>query len=362
MRRSFVLICLGLVFLLSQAATDALGRHPDFLRNYRFLPRHSILNVTGGFAGFDIGANLFGKYGMVTGFGRSDPSIDPIPPSLHPFANFVDVRAVAINPADFGPYSWGLDETLNLSGLKGRPLPIYFPAVLPNIAVYQFEGTDGQGAPMKVQALTVGRWMFMRGANDPTTCNDGAACSDLFGYEFKSLARQGAFADVNDDDLVDGRDLAQILSSFGSPDVNALGLEANGDTDADGDSDGGDFLAWQRLYGETVPLEDFDAMLTDILAVSSATASAVPEPSSLLLVGFVLLVGIASRGGPAVLQRSTRTSSRSETSPTPAVQAKPPGSTPKQSSGRNRTPSTRRVCMSDIKKRIAGVNPRLKRC
>jgi len=294
MRRSFVLVCLGLTFLLSQTTADALGLHPDFLRNYRFLPRHSILNVTGGFAGFDIEANIFGKYGLVTG--GHDVSIPEFyPTNHHPFAKFVDVRGVAINPADFGPYSFNLDKTLNLSGLKGRPLPIYFPAILPNIAVYQFEGTDGQGSPMKVQALTVGRWMFMRGENDPTTCNDGASCSDLFGYEFKSLARQGAFADVNNDDLVDGRDLARILSNFGSLDANALGLEANGDTDADGDVDGGDVLAWQRQYRETVPLEDFDAMLTGILAAGTATASAVPEPGSLLLVGFVLVVGIASR-------------------------------------------------------------------
>ena len=96
MRRSLVLVCFGLVFLLSQAATNALGQPPDFLRNYRFLPRHSTLHVTGGFAGFDIEANIFGRYGLVTGFDYGGPSIDPIVPSLHPFAKFVDVDAVAI--------------------------------------------------------------------------------------------------------------------------------------------------------------------------------------------------------------------------------------------------------------------------
>ena len=286
MRRSFVLACFGLAFLFVQPATDALGQPPDFLRNYRFLPWHSTLHVTGGFAGFDIEANIFGKYGLVTGFNIGGPIL----PSLDPFAKFVDVRAQAINPTDFGPYSFELDATLNLSGLEGEPLPIFFPAVLPNINVYKFKGVDGQGAPIKVHALTIGRWMFMKGENN-------APCCDFFNYEFRSLARQAPFADVNDDDVVDDYDLARMMSNFGAYSA-ADDMSSSGDTDSDGDIDGTDVLAWQRQHGERTPLDDFDAMLTNILATSAASVEAVPEPCSLVLVSLALAASFAIRRRP----------------------------------------------------------------
>ena len=257
---------------------------PEILRNYRFLPRHSILHVGGGFAGFDIDANIFGRYGLVTGFHHDfGPSLSSL--SLEPFAKFVDVRARAINPTDFGPYSFDLDETLNLSGLKGKPLPLFFPAVLPNIQVFKFRGEEGQGAPFEMHAVTIGRWMFMKGAND-------APCCDFFDYEIRAIARQVPFADIDHDDRVTASDLTRWENDFGETAVDGL----SGDIDVDGDVDGLDFLSWQRQRGETMPsIEEFDAVLASALAASSGSAAsavttAVPEPSSLMLAG--MFVGV----------------------------------------------------------------------
>ncbi len=291
MRRSLVLVCFGLAFLLSQAATNALGQPPEFLRNYRFLPHHSTLHVTGGFAGFDIEANIFGKYGLVTGFDNGGPSIDPSVPSLDPFAKIVDVDAVAINPTDFGPYSFDLDETLNLSGLEGKPLPIFFPAVLPNIEVFQFRGVEGQGAPFELFAVTIGPWMFMKGAND-------APCCDFFDYEIKAVARQMPFADFDGDDTVAASDLSRWENGYGQSGTGSS-LELSGDSDLDGDVDGHDFLNWQVQRGETMPsIAEFEAMLASSLAAISSV-SAVPEPTTLLLASIVAAGLLIRRQGSA---------------------------------------------------------------
>lgn len=74
-------------------------------------------------------------------------------------------------------------------------------------------------------------------------------------------------ADFDGDGFVDGADLAQWQSDFGS----------NGESDSDGDedSDGADFLAWQRQFGEGVP--------------PVAGSSAVPEPAGVCLLIIALV-------------------------------------------------------------------------
>jgi hypothetical protein len=67
-------------------------------------------------------------------------------------------------------------------------------------------------------------------------------------------------ADFNDDNKVDGADLAQWRGDFGA----GNGSDANGD----GRSDGRDFLVWQREFG------------------SGATAASVPEPTTYLAIVF----------------------------------------------------------------------------
>lgn len=71
-------------------------------------------------------------------------------------------------------------------------------------------------------------------------------------------------ADFDQNGLVNGADLAAWKAGFGTGT-----LKSQGDADLDGDVDGNDFLVWQRQYGQLPP--------------STATASAVPEPTAVVL-------------------------------------------------------------------------------
>jgi hypothetical protein len=70
-------------------------------------------------------------------------------------------------------------------------------------------------------------------------------------------------ADFNEDTLVNGADLTQWKSAFG--------LNANGDADGDNDSDGRDYLIWQRNFGAT-----------SSLPAGSGAFAVVPEPTGAL--------------------------------------------------------------------------------
>ena len=85
-------------------------------------------------------------------------------------------------------------------------------------------------------------------------------------------------ADFNEDGNVDATDLAAHWEvGFGT---SSGALRSNGDADSDGDVDGADFLIWQRQLGTSPAL---------------AATAAVPEPSSLVLVG-IALVGLVDFG------------------------------------------------------------------
>jgi hypothetical protein len=77
--------------------------------------------------------------------------------------------------------------------------------------------------------------------------------------------------DFNDDDRVDGADLARWQQSFGA--------SAGADGDFDLDSDGADFLIWQRNVG----------------AGTLNASAVVPEPRAALLAAAALLLIVASR-------------------------------------------------------------------
>jgi hypothetical protein len=88
-------------------------------------------------------------------------------------------------------------------------------------------------------------------------------------------------ADFNGDGIVDALDLAIWDANYGRtspPDLSALG-----DADGDGDVDGADFL---QLQG------DFGGPPTPLLAAIGAAASAVPEPSALVLFGWLVVGGL----------------------------------------------------------------------
>jgi hypothetical protein len=78
--------------------------------------------------------------------------------------------------------------------------------------------------------------------------------------------------DFNDDGFVDSDDLAEWQNDFGAT--------GGSDADRDGDSDGEDFLAWQRNLAPSASV-----------AISATT---VPEPNALVLVAY-LLAGLIAR-------------------------------------------------------------------
>ena len=80
--------------------------------------------------------------------------------------------------------------------------------------------------------------------------------------------------DADGDGDVDGDDLIAVQTNFGSV------TPPPGDADGDGDVDGDDLIAVQTNFGNTLP--------------AAATAAAVPEPTSAILLGLAL-VGFAAR-------------------------------------------------------------------
>ena len=68
-----------------------------------------------------------------------------------------------------------------------------------------------------------------------------------------------------------------------------------GDFDGDGDVDGDDFLAWQRTDGTSGGLSDWTSNYPTALAAAAGASSAVPEPSTALLVAFAMVLMSAPR-------------------------------------------------------------------
>ena len=82
-------------------------------------------------------------------------------------------------------------------------------------------------------------------------------------------------ADFNDDGRVTDPDLGVWKTAFNST--------AFGDADGDGDSDGADFLVWQRQLGSGVP--------------ATPTAAPVPEPTLATMLALVPLALVGLRRG-----------------------------------------------------------------
>ncbi len=94
--------------------------------------------------------------------------------------------------------------------------------------------------------------------------------------------------DFNEDGVVDPLDFTQWRASFGA--------DALADADFDGDTDGNDFLAWQRGLGRTTAPDLFSPSAFVVYDAPPASGS-VPEPAAVTLAAAVLVAV------PAMLRR-----------------------------------------------------------
>jgi len=257
-RASAVVLLAAWMFSNSAAAS-----HPDILRNYRFIPSRSTLDVTGGFAGWDQTFHAFGTFGLVTGYeeGVSCTALGCLPTHV-PFAEFVDVRAWLVPDSPLA-FVWNLDQTLNLTGLEGTfsdPNRLFF------------HGEDGQGQPFRLQATIRGPLIHLVGENDP-------GCCDFFEYKFNALAHLAPYADFNLDGFIDLQDINLLMTHVGTETGATF---EQGDADGDGDVDGDDILAWQRQVGTAVSLSEFDE--------AGFGSAGVPEPATFVMVALAALI------------------------------------------------------------------------
>ena len=263
LRSAWALLAIG-TLLVSQLPSKAAAQDrvsPVGVESYRFLPRSSIINQSGGFAGVDIDYRVRGTFDF-----RVMPSPLAVWPPVHT-AKFENVEVDGIHP----PHEpLDVDAALNLSGISGgeRLMNPRTPGL------FFFRGFTSDKSAVELQAHLVGPWLYMRGRTTPP-----AGSADFFDYSIKAVARRLPSGDINADGSVDGGDL--------------IAWRASESTSGD------DFLNWQRQVGETAPsLESFDAELDAALAAASLNTAAVPEPSS--------IVAIASAAGLFIVSRRRR--------------------------------------------------------
>lgn len=247
------------VLISCVAVSQAMGSHPDVLRHYRFIPRYSTLEVSGGFAGVEQTYHARGTFDLATGFRDGVVCLAiGCPPSTHiPYAKFEKVDAWLI-PKGPLPYLLDLDQTLNLSGLDGT-----FRPTSPN--QFTFTGRDGQGQPFYLKAEQRGRLLHLYGESSPECC-------DFFQYKFDALAYLKPYIDVNFDGAVDAADYVSMRK---------LSSGTVAPTSGGGGSEAGDYNEWLASFGENIDFSQFTA--------DGGGAFAVPEPASLM----TLAIGMA---------------------------------------------------------------------
>jgi len=245
-------------------ASSALADPPDILRDYRFVPAHSNVHVSGGSPGYNMDLSIAGRFGLVTGY---DYEVSPTAhiPTLVPHAEFVDVKAILFNPLSAAPTpvpGWDLDKTLNLTGLKGT---FSDPSDL------HFSGSDGQGIPIQLEAVLRGPLLHLTGMNFlPPTC---FTCTQYVGYKVDALAVTRPYADFNLDGVVDAADYAIWRENGGTA---ADASFDQGDANGDGVIDAADYVVWRRTLGPATSLSEFGG--------SNLAVNTVPEPATFALV------------------------------------------------------------------------------
>jgi hypothetical protein len=257
-------------------ATGAGAQDLERSAHYRFLPRHSVLNESGGIYPRDVDFRVMGTFD----FERRIGPTDVWPPQYE--YKFDDVDAWASHP--ILAYVLPLNQVLNLEGLIGRQLPVASP-----YDVFKFEGKTQDGSSVDLYATQIGPWLRLRGGTTPPP---GSA--DFFEYKLSAVARRTPFADFNDNDAVDADDLTKWMGGFGST-PSGSNAPQFGDSNGDQQVDGTDFLAWQQQIGETPPIAALDAAMDAALASLAVSVAAVPEPGSLALAGVGIALMAAAR-------------------------------------------------------------------
>lgn len=260
-RISARLALVGLV--VACGAATALAQSPGVparLEHFRFLPRASVVNEHGGFAGFNTNYRVRGEFDLAT-----NPFWPGGPGDFDPSA--ASVQLLSVDARGFNPHRGELDVDLamGLEGLVGHEVKTPSGAS----GVYRFRGETQDGSTVELLGKRDGAWLYLRGETTPPP---GSA--DFFEYTIRALARRGPWADFNDDGAVDGADLAAWRGGAG---------------------DGGDFLAWQRQLGETPPdMASLDAAIdAALVAASESAATPVPEPAAWILA--VTAAGLLAR-------------------------------------------------------------------
>src|SRR5689334_20846611 len=225
--------------------SHAAAQPPDILRDYRFLPAHTVVHVSAGPPGYNMDLSIAGKFGLVTGY---DYEVSPTAhiPTLVPHAEFVDVKAILFNPLSAAPIpvpGWDLGKTLNLTGLKGT---FTDPSLL------HFSGADGQGIPIKLDATLRGPLLHLTGMNflPPTYFT----CQQYIGYKVDALAVTRPYADFNLDGVIDAGDFAIWRANSGSGVSTTF---EQGDANGDGVVDGSDYVVWRHSLGPATSLNVF---------------------------------------------------------------------------------------------------------
>ena len=104
-----------------------------------------------------------------------------------------------------------------------------------------------------------------------------------------TLSLTGTPADFNGNDWIDGSDFLIWQTGYG---IESGATQSDGDSDGDGDVDDVDLAHWQLQFGKR------------IVGYPAAAATAVPEPSSCLLVFALLGMFAARKWGKRVFSTS----------------------------------------------------------
>ena len=255
------------VSLLLAMPLAAVAIPPDRIDHYKIVPRASVLQRTGGFAGVNDLFRLTGEYDFLQEWQGGTPT-DPLLLTAR-FDNAEIWGAQITPPGTYIPaIVLDVDELLNLESMRGELLPLGAP-----FDVYRFRGflqdTDAtsplENSSIELFTALIGPWMFLYGETTPPR---GSA--DFFEYKIKALARRGPWADMNEDGVVDAADYTVAR-----------------------DHDPAMLYDWALQYGESEPdTEALEAMM--VAAMSNSTA--VPEPGAMGLAALACLAVWRRRG------------------------------------------------------------------